>query len=281
MFKKDLLYADMHTHSLNSHDGTCAIENMCSAQIENGAFAVAVTDHIDLMVFESQGGFSPVKASFEEVGRLKGKYKDSFKVLSGVEMSDGFLNPELYDKVVRLCDYDVIVGSTHFARYKRYSKTYYSKIDFRELGDNEIYGYLDAYFDDVLETAEQFDFDILAHLTCPLRYICGIYKREVDLSRFENKTDNILKTIIKREIALEVNTSTVDLLGDFMPGEDIIRRYYNLGGRLITLGSDAHVLEKASTNFEKAAELLLDIGFKNLYYYEKRVPVAYEIKKRR
>ena len=61
------------------------------------------------------------------------------------------------------------------------------------------------------------DFDILAHLTCPLRYIKGKYGIEVDITVFEEKISEILTLIIKREIALEVNTSSFDLLNDFMP----------------------------------------------------------------
>jgi len=142
---------------------------------------------------------------------------------------------------------------------------------------DEIYGFLDAYFNDVLTMVDFADFDILAHLTCPLRYIVGKYKIDIELSRYADKIETILKKIIKKGIALEVNTSSLVLTGDFMPSIEIIKKYYDLGGYLITLGSDAHIAGNASFGFVEAIETIKRIGFKNIYYYQKRKPYPIEI----
>ena len=108
-------------------------------------------------------------------------------------------------------------------------------------------------------------------MTCPLRYIAGKYGIKVDLSVFDGKITEILKEIIKKCIALEVNTSSYSSLNDSMPCKDILKKYFDMGGYLITLGSDAHIAENASYCFDKAMETLKEIGFKNIYYYKNRI----------
>ena len=124
---------------------------------------------------------------------------------------------------------------------------------------------------------ETTDFDILAHLTCPLRYIKGKYKIDVDMSRYEKKIEKILSQIIQRDIALEVNTSSFEMLGSFMPSADILKKYYDMGGYLITLGSDAHVASDASKSFNEAISEIKKIGFEGLYYYKNRKQIKITI----
>lgn len=261
--------ADMHTHSKYSHDSVCAIEDMCASQKEKGTKIFAVTDHFDTASFCDYDVFSPIESAFNAVKEMN--KKSDVKILAGVEISEGFWHPDVYEKIINLVDYDVVIGSVHLVKYKNLTNAY-SQIDFSKLSEDVVLEYLDAYFDDMLEMIEKTDFDILAHLTCPLRYIKGKYGLNVDISRYYPKIDNILNRIIIENIALEINTSSYDVLNDFMPSEKIIRKYYDLGGRMITLGSDAHISENASINFDKAIELIKNIGFENIYYFKKRKP---------
>ena len=270
------IIADMHTHSENSHDSVCLIEDMCLAQIEKGINVMAVTDHGDIYSYDDYDIYTPIKMAYKTVKKLNEKYEDKILLLSGVEISEGFWYPQYSKKMRELCNYDVIIGSVHCVKYKELILPY-SKIDFSELTENEVYEYLDAYFNDVLTILDVEDFDILAHLTCPLRYITGKYKIEIDLEKFEEKINKILNTIIEKDIALEVNTSSYNVLNDFMPTREIIKKYFCLGGRLITIGSDAHITQNASINFEKAIEFIKETGFEFLCYYKERKPIRYEI----
>lgn len=261
--------ADMHTHSENSHDSSCKIEAMLSAQKEKGTATFAVTDHCDIYSHTAYDIFTPLVRSFETVAALNGAQNDVM-LLSGVEISEGFWLPEQMEKANALVPYDVIVGSVHCVKYEGLTKAY-SAIDFSALSDETVAAYLDAYFDDVARLIETTDFDILAHLTCPLRYISGKYGKQIDLTAYDEKLTAILKSIIKKGIALEVNTSSFDVLGDFFPSKALIERYYALGGYLITLGSDAHVAERASAHFATAIDTLRRIGFKHIYYCKNRI----------
>ncbi len=267
---------DMHTHSENSHDSKCKIEDMMHSQIEKGTNIFAVTDHFDAYSYNDYDIFTPIKSSFDTVKALNNQYYSKCLMLSGIEISEAFWFPEIYEKIKNYIDFDVIIGSVHCVRNQHFTEPY-SKFDFSNLHQGVLEEWLDIYFDDMLTMLKFMDFDILAHLTCPLRYIVGKYKRCVDISLYEKRIDKILNEIINRNIALEVNTSSFDRLNDFMPSTDMIKRYYEKGGRLITLGSDAHTPERASINFNKAVKILKEIGFDGVYYFEKRKPYKIDI----
>lgn len=270
------MLADMHTHSESSHDSVCKIADMYNSQIAKGTDIFAVTDHFDTASFNEYDVYTPIATAHETIKELNKKNGNGL-ILRGIEISEGFWFPEVYNKIMSLVDYDVIIGSVHLVKYK--DLTYaYSKIDFSKLSKSETEKYIDAYFDDVLTMLEFSDFDVLAHLTCPVSsYIKGKYRLDFDISLYKEKIERILKIIIEREIALEVNTAVFGRIGDFMPDEQIIKRYYELGGRLITLGSDAHISENASQNFDKAVETIKTIGFKNIFYYKERKPYSIKI----
>lgn len=266
--------ADMHTHSENSHDSVCKIECMYNAQKNAGTDIFAVTDHFDTDSFEEYDVFSPIKKTARTVDELRQKYKTD-GILTGIEISEGFWHPSVCERAMKLTAYDVVIGSVHLVKYNDMTEAY-SKIDFSALSKGTLYEYVDAYFDDVLTMLLTMDFDILAHLTCPLRYINGKYKLGVSLSHFADKIKIILEEAIKRGISLELNTSSYDVLNDFMPSYEILKQYYDMGGRRVTLGSDAHIEKNASKNFEEAIEAVKNAGFENIYYYRKRKP--YQIK---
>lgn len=165
--------------------------------------------------------------------------------------------------------FDVIIGSVHYVKCKDLYIPY-SKIDFSKLSKDKIHTFLDCYFNDMITMLEKADFDILAHLTCPLRYISGKFGIPIDLKKFDSLITEILKMIIQKKIALEVNTSSYSLTNDFLPSREIIKTYYNMGGRLITLGSDAHTAENASANFADTFKLLKETGFESICYFKDR-----------
>ena len=267
---KKSMIADMHTHSRFSHDSLCPIEEMCLSQIQKGTGVFAVTDHCDVASFRDYDVFTPIRDSYRTVEALNQKYADKCQILSGVEISEGFWFPEQYQKIHDLEPYDVIIGSVHCVKCKDLEMAY-SKIDFSRLSSEKIHEYLVCYFEDMITMLQTEDFDVLAHLTCPLRYIEGKYRLLVDLSKYDSLIKTILKIAIERKIALEINTSSYDALRDFMPGEMIIRRYYDMGGRLLTFGSDAHIAGNASVHFEDALRAARKLGFEHICYYKERM----------
>lgn len=271
------MIADMHTHSMYSHDSVCPIADMLAAQRERGTDIFAVTDHFDTQFYELWGDiFTPIARAHDEVMALRTRDDRGVTVLTGVEISEGFWFPDVYQRVMEQNDYDVVIGSVHAVKYGDL-RTPYSMIDFSTWSEEELYAYMDCYFDEVLTMFDTIDFDILAHLNCPLRYINGKYHRGIELARFMPKIERILRLTIERDKALELNTSSWEVLGDWMPPTDVIRMYRDMGGRLITLASDAHVAERASVHFEQAVSALKALGFVQIYYYRERRPYALDL----
>lgn len=262
---------DMHTHSEYSHDSDCPIREMAKAQMEQGMDGFAVTDHFDTHSYLRYDVVSPIGKAAEDVRVLNRELDGKCKILTGIEISEGFWHPEVYHKVRTLTDYDAILGSVHLVQYEDLTKAY-SGLDFPSLPRERVEAYVDRYFDDVFTMLETVDFDILCHLTCPLRYINGKFGLGLDRKKYDEKIDGILKRIIKKGIALEVNVSSYGILGDFLPDTEVLKRYREMGGYLLTVGTDSHVAQNAGKNYDIATEKLKELGFKNIFYYEKRNP---------
>lgn len=274
--QKTIFFADMHTHSENSHDSCCKIEDMVKAQIKRGSVFFAVTDHFDTDLYGKTDIFTPIKNAAAECRRLNKIYGKECTALCGVELGEGFWNNDAYRRIIEQESYDVVLGSIHQVRFENMTEAY-AQIDFSLLPEERIYAYLDTYFDDLLTLLENTDFDVLCHLTCPLRYINGKYSRGIDISPFESKIENILKKVIEKGVSLEINTSSADLISDYMPPRSIIEKYYNMGGCMVTLGSDAHRAQDAAKGFEQAVCFLKQTGFEHIYYYKDRKPCKIKI----
>ena len=134
---------------------------------------------------------------------------------------------------------------------------------------------MDNYFRQVIRMAREDDFDILAHITCPLRYINGKYERYFTEEELEKPIREALEGIISRDIALEVNTSGAE--GRTMASDTVLRWYKDMGGKLVTLGSDTHTLARVGGGLREAVDMLKNIGFKSCVYYEKRKAFEYEL----
>ena len=268
---------DMHTHSISSHDSECKVSDMQCAASKKGLDGFAVTDHCDIEFHETQDLDAIVKASLADAERANENGKPA--VLKGIEICEAFWHSDVSEKILRSHDFDAVIGSVHAVRFDGFYMPY-SRIDFSEMSRETVAEYLDRYFDDMLVMLDCCDIDILAHMTCPLRYIVGKYGIETDLAVYEEKIKKILRYIISHKIALEVNTSCLyERSGYFelLPSLNIIKMYRDMGGYLITTGSDAHIAENAANGFDTLYSTLGELGFKNIYYYKISLPVQCSI----
>lgn len=263
---------DFHMHSDNSLDGRQSVDDACRAAIEKGLSGIAITDHADICFFEKDDTINRFKKCISDIQEAKAKYGDSLEIFTGIEMAEYLTNVNGAEQTLSLAEYDVVLGSIHTVYFQDIDDSY-SRIDFSTMPKEKITSFIDLYFDKMLEMLYETDFDILTHLTCPLRYINGKYKRDIDIWLFEDKIRRVLKEVIDRGISLEINTSgyaTDDKY--FMPERDILTLYYDMGGRRVSIGSDAHVSKNVSIGFSEAKNLLTDIGFGGYYIYRKRKP---------
>ena len=261
---------DGHIHTCHSHDSESEMRAMCQAAMSAGLAGIAITDHCD-MQWELDAE-TPILASVAEAGTMAEEYRGRLRVFRGVEIGEGLWAPQRAARLMNMTTYDVVIGSVHAVHYEGFTVPF-SWINFKQLSDRQIARYLQTYFDDTLALVQQGGFDVLGHLTCALRYITGKYGRTVDMTQYADTIDAILHMLIAQSIALEVNTSSPS----FLPDETILQRYYELGGRRITLGSDAHVPTDVGRRLDSAAALLRGLGFQQAYYYDRRRAIAYDL----
>lgn len=269
---------DLHIHTKNSHDSEQTLDEVCTFAIEKGLKGIAICDHVDMWFAKDLNTCDMMKTCIKEVKEAQKKYEGKLKIFQGVEMAEYLFDEKGAKEIMELCDYDVILGSVHSVKCEGFDDSY-SRVDLSEKISKEIIcAFLTEYFSKITEMIEKTDIDVLSHLTCPMRYINGKYKRNINIFDFKKEIENILYLIIKKEIALEVNTSNIDgPSSDFMPESEIIKLYNAMGGCLLTIGSDAHVPKRVGNAFNRAKRFLKETGFTHYYYYEKRKPVSAEL----
>lgn len=261
---------DSHVHTTNS-DGKNTLDEMCRYATGKGFRGVTITDHADMNFYESRDTYNRIERCIGEVRRAQKDYEGKLDVLCGVELGEYLYDPESAEKILSLTEYDCILCSVHYLPDGQWEKPY-NRVDFSDSGtDEEIREYVRMYFDLLYQTVQTFDFDVLAHLACPTRYITTKHKRPLDLTEFEPQIRKILQYIIGKGIALEYNSAGLTY------DEYVFSMYYSMGGRLVTLGSDAHYDYELGENFRQAVETLKKCGFTQYHYFKNRQPHAVEL----
>jgi histidinol-phosphatase (PHP family) len=263
---------DTHTHTDNSFDGNCPVEDLCESAIAKGIKTVAFTDHIEIDFFYENGFDKTADKSFIDITKAKDEYKDKLKVLSGIELGEATYDTACSEKLLNEKDYDIVLASIHNLR--DVEDFYY--LDY---GKENIDSLLRIYFNELKVLADWAKFDSMAHLTYPLRYIVGEHDIYVDLKKYRNDIDEVLSLLAEHDKALEINTSGLrQKLADTMPGEPIVKRFKELGGKYITVGSDSHDAENMGAGIKRGMEIAKHCGFQYVTIFEKRKPVEIPIK---
>lgn len=264
------IIADMHTHSDLSFDGNHSCDMLCSSAVDKGIATIAITDHCDIDGAEFNAK-SFCKKQYRTVEAAKSKYKDKLEVLTGIEIGQGIYRKELTESIINEYDYDFILGSLH--NLENMYDFYF--LDYSNYDVNDL---LTRYFNDLYKLCEWGAFDSLAHLTYPLRYIVAKYKIDVNIIKYQEIIDAIFESLVKNNKALEINTSGLFIdLKDTLPNIELIKRFRQIGGKYITIGSDSHYAEKIGQGIEAGMKTAYDSGFRSFTVFKGREPVLINI----
>ncbi len=266
--------ADLHTHSQNSHDGKSSVADMASAAGERGISVMAITDHYDVEYCETVDLHGIAAGSHREVRTTEAPA--GVRVLTGLEIGEGMWHPDVTAALVAEHPCDVVIGSVHAVRYAGYSRPY-SGVDFGAMGRDMAEDFFEQYLADMLVMLRVTELDVLAHLTCPLRYMNGKFGLGIDCraERYRAGIEAVLDYIIAHAIALEVNTSCRGgAYDELMPEAWILARYVERGGYLITCASDAHAPSRVGHEFDALRETLRSLGLRHTFYLIEREWVA-------
>ena len=267
---------DLHMHTSSSFDGNYSAALMSEAAVKNGLATITFTDHFDVDFFERHNLDTRQRTSYEDVCSVQETFAGEIQILRGIEMGQPTYDIPLTEKSLARYEYDFVIGSIHNLR----QMPDFGDLDYLSMTADGIYSLLDKYFEEELILAKWNGFDTLAHLTYPMRYIVQAGRNEIELSRYDDITDEIFKVLIANGKALEINTSGLrQPIGKTMPTENYVRRFKELGGELLTLGSDAHFTEHVGAGIDQGYEIAENCGFKYVTYFKSRKSVQVKIEK--
>ena len=255
---------DTHTHSINSFDGHHSCKQLCEGIIKNGGIGIAITDHCDIDGTKD-GCWAFEDKQFAEVIEAKKEFPQ-IKVYNGVELGQALFEKELSEAFLSKYDFDFVLGSVH--NLKNMEDFYF--LDYKQY---DIYSLLQQYFNSLLDLAKWNKTDSLAHLTYPLRYIVAREKIDVDMSKFNDIIEEIFSVIIANNKAIELNVSGLSMdMNDTLPNKAYIKKFHDMGGKYVTVGSDSHYFDKVCNNIDKGYDILKECGFEHFTVFEKREP---------
>lgn len=259
------MFYDYHMHCSYSADSKTPMKDMIEQSIKLGLKEICFTDHVDYDIISDSNVTVDYNKYFEEIAFYQNKYANSISIKKGIEMG---LQQHILDrcsKDIREHDFDFVIGSIH-------------AIDRNELftGDfhkgktqHECY---EGYYSTLLNIVNSFNnYSVLGHVDLIKRYDkCPI---NLEDNLFSEYLEAILKKVIENGKGIELNTSSFRYkLTDLTPSINILKMYKNLGGEIITVGSDSHNPEQIANKFEHVHNVLIDIGYKYTCRFNKMNP---------
>ncbi len=264
---------DLHVHSDNSYDGNHSAAFICETAELKEMRAICFTDHceIDWCAKDSKYEKSAFQAFFE-VAKAKSAFCGQILVLNGIEIGQPSYYPEIADRIINAYKYDQVLGSIHNLRsgIDPYDVDSFTKEYATEM--------FDEYLGEIIGMLQWGNFDVLAHLTYPCRYFWQKSGIMLDLNDFKTKIDEILTLTAKSDKALEINTSGLrQPIKRLLPEVDVVKRFKELGGKYITVGSDAHFAVELALNIEDGYDAAIAAGFDSITFFQDRTPISMKI----
>ena len=266
-----MIQADMHMHTWFSTDSEACPRDMADEAVRKGLKTICFTDHFDKDDLEwGEEGIFDVDAYFAEMQKLQEEYAGKLNIRIGIELGLRTYLKDYYEELTKKYPFDFVIGSVHNVPYKKdaegnilYTDPAAEKL-FTDRTDKEAYRLM---METTLENVRTSDcFQTLGHLDYIVRYGKS-REKEYSYTDYADIIDEILKLLIEKEKGLEVNSAGLKYGLPFAhPHPDVLKRYRELGGEIITIGADAHKPEHIAYDFAKAEEILKSCGFK--YYTE-------------
>lgn len=252
---------DLHVHTKFSFDGASdgsgEPEVVANAALDAGLKALALTDHCDIDdILDAIYPPYPAREIRDSIEKLQSDFSGRLKILRGIELGEPHVRPDEARALLEEQNFDFVLGSLHNLRgYPDFYFLRFERMEERQLD------YIARRMIDELKEIVRFEYkngrhiDSLAHITYMERYLleCGV---EFDFMRYEREWRGLFREMIDCGVALEVNSSGLRKGGRLMPDAPLVSLYIDCGGRLFTLGSDAHTARDVGKGIADAAKLL-------------------------
>lgn len=280
-----MIRSDNHVHTSFSSDSDTPMESMIQRGIELGLSSICFTDHIDYGFPSEKYGMDflySMEDYFSTIQDLSAKYPE-LTLRTGVELGLKKDILPLATSLAKTHSFDFIIGSTHLVDnidpyYPEYWEAYGEETGIRH--------YYEVTYENI---CQGFDFDVYGHIDYVIRY-CPAMKKALSLGTvnenfYQNSLQSnwdlineILSKLIQLNKGIELNTGGLKYgLGHPNPHENILHRYYELGGEILTIGSDAHETKHLAYDFGLVVPILKKCGFASYTEFKKRTPVQVSI----
>lgn len=268
---------DLHIHSRISHDGKASIQEHCQKAQELGLHEIGFSEHLDLFPKDPHFNLHNYEQYRSEILSARKEFPN-LKIRMGVEVT--YL-PQARDQIQEYLadkDYDFVLGAVHLVEEGSLtiSEAKGCREFFSRKNPEQCF---QEYFELTLEAVRSGLFDALAHLDLIYRYGSD-YLPDWEWQSLYGLLRRIYEGMIKRGMALEINTSGLRQSPNrTYPGLELIKFFHELGGEMITIGSDAHQLEHLGSGINQTCTLARHLGFSRIVTFERRNPQWLEIGK--
>jgi histidinol-phosphatase (PHP family) len=244
------------------------MEYVCIKAIEKNIKEICFTEHFSLNPAAPTYGHINFNKYLQEIRDCRKKFMEQLIIKAGIEICEPHLLKEKYQATLNPLELDFILGSVHNIHNQKLRK-------YLEIGNKDaIYR---GYFTELYEMVCTADIDVLAHLDLIKRYASADFGN-YDFGDFKEILAEILKKAIDRNIGIEINTSGMrGKLNEPLPSINVLNLYKDLGGEILTIGSDSHSADLVGSQMREATELAMQCGFHYIFKYEKRTPIAMKI----
>ena len=281
--------ADYHVHTAFSDDSDYAMEEVVKDAIAMGLDGLCFTDHVDYgikkdwdepggMIYRKGGVGEPDQMPianvdypvyYETFQKVQSLYKDKIDLKFGLEFGMQAHTIDKYEKLFARFPFDFIILSVHEVE----DKEFWSQ-DFQQGRTQQEYN--ERYYEELLYLVQNYhNYSVLGHMDLITRYDKeGTYPFE----KLKPILTKILKIVIADGKGIEVNTSSHRYgLTDLTPSRDILRLYHELGGKILTIGSDSHKPEHLGAFIDETKQELKDLGFEKFCTFAKMKPIYHEL----
>ena len=260
------MLADYHMHTNFSDDSALIMEDAVRQAVETGLDEICFTEHINAVYNYHD---CDCKKYLKELKRCRELFKDKISIKFGMEFGMQSQLCKYYETIFHNYDFDFIILSVHLIKNLDLWNNDY------QTGKTQD-EYNRGYYEELLNIVENYnDYSVLGHMDLIRRYdrIC-----EYPFEKCRDIIEKILKTVIKNGKGIEVNTSSFRYgLQDLMPSRDILKLYKNLGGKIITIGSDSHRIDHIGYKIPFILEQLKDMGYTHFCTFDKMKPIFHKL----
>lgn len=257
---------DYHLHTQRSSDSAATLAGYVAQAQALGLSEICLTDHWNLM--DQQANPLPLSHDWDGAEALIRQERDccfgKLEIRLGVEVGNGISNPEAVAEVISDPRVDFVIGSVHNVGPDLGGIGIFTAAKAcKSLEDCQVI--MEDYMKNLLLTASSQGYDVIGHIVYPLRYFPEEF--QVSLSPYTQELTQVLKAVVAQGKGIEVNTCKGSTLEEWRP---ILALYHQLGGEVLTLGSDAHGDGELGLGIKEASQMVADLGFRWLTTYRHR-----------